>query len=92
MSSAPARKSQRNPLLLKDSKFFIDPLSQTEYQVAIQVIEARTRRNLTQAQLAEKIGTDQAVISRLENMKGKPSIALLEKIAKALNSKIIITI
>lgn len=92
MPYPPALTSQRKPLLIKDSKFFIDPLSQAEYQISIQVIEARTRKNLTQAQLAEKIGTDQAVISRLENMKVKPSITLLEKVAKALNSKIIITI
>lgn len=92
MPSSPAKTRGRDSSLIKNSNYFIDPLSRAGYQVALQVVEARTRKNLTQAQLAEKIGTDQAVISRLENMKVKPSITLLEKVARALNSRIIVTI
>lgn len=63
-----------------------------EFQIAKQIIGARIKRKMTQEELAEKAGTGQAVISRLEGMNGKPSISLLQKIASALNIKIRVTI
>ena len=63
-----------------------------EFQIAKQIIGARIKNKMTQEQLAKKAGTAQAVISRLENMTGKPSISLLQKITHALNTKITITI
>lgn len=65
---------------------------EAEYQVASQMIEARIKRKLTQRQLAKKANTGQAVISRLEGMNGKPSISLLERVAKALQIKFHLTI
>lgn len=64
----------------------------TEFQVASQILEARLKKKMSQEELARKINTGQAVISRLEGMNGKPSISLLEKVAKALDTKINITI
>lgn len=63
-----------------------------EFQIAKQIIGARIKKKMTQEELAEKVGTGQAVISRLEGMNGKPSISLLQKVAHALNIKIRITI
>ena len=63
-----------------------------EFQIAKQIIGARIKRKMTQEELAEKVGTGQAVISRLEGMNGKPSISLLQKVAHALNIKIRVTI
>ncbi|MDP3947943.1 MAG: helix-turn-helix transcriptional regulator [bacterium] len=63
-----------------------------EFQIARQIIGARIKNKMTQEDLAEKAGTAQAVISRLENMTGKPSISLLQKVAHALNTKIKVTI
>ena len=60
---------------------------ETEYQVASQMIEARIKRKMSQEELAKKANTGQAVISRLEGMNGKPSISLLERVAKALQIK-----
>ncbi|MEK7497768.1 MAG: helix-turn-helix transcriptional regulator [Patescibacteria group bacterium] len=65
---------------------------ETEFQIASQVIGARLKRKMSQDQLARKVNTGQAVISRLEGMNGKPSISLLERVAKALDTKINITI
>lgn len=65
---------------------------ETEYQIASQIIGARIKQKMSQAELAKKAGTDQAVISRLEGMNAKPSISLLERIARALNIKMSITI
>jgi ribosome-binding protein aMBF1 (putative translation factor) len=65
---------------------------ETEFQIARQIIDARIKRKMTQEELAKKINTGQAVISRLEGMEGKPSISLLERIARALGIKMQITI
>jgi len=65
---------------------------ETEFQIARQIIDARIKKKITQEELAKKAKTGQAVISRLEGMNGKPSISLLERIARALNIKMQITI
>lgn len=66
--------------------------SETEFQIASQMIEARIKQNITQEELAKKANTGQAVISRLEGANAKPSISLLERVARALNIKFNITI
>jgi transcriptional regulator with XRE-family HTH domain len=45
---------------------------------------ARTRRKLTQAKLAEKVGVHQVTIARLESGTRRPSMAMLQRLAKAL--------
>ena len=65
---------------------------ETEFQIARSLIDARIKRNMSQKDLAKKAGTGQAVISRLEGMNAKPSISLLQRLARALNTKFTITI
>jgi len=65
---------------------------ETEFQIARQIIRARLKNKMTQEELAKRVGTGQAVISRLEGMNGKPSISLLERVSRALQTKIQITI
>ncbi len=62
------------------------------YQLTRQLIGARLKKNMTQAQLAKKVGTGQAVISRLEGGNAKPSISLLERVARALETEFHLTI
>jgi len=59
-----------------------------EFQIAKALIEARLKRKVTQAELAERARTGQAVISRLENMNGKPSFSLVQRIAEALGLRL----
>lgn len=59
-----------------------------EFALAEQVIEARARAGLTQVELAERMGTSQSAVARLEGGKAKPSVATLEKLAKATGSKL----
>ncbi len=63
-----------------------------EFQIARQMIGARIKKKMTQAQLARKMGTGQAVVSRLEGMNAKPSISLLQRVASALGIKLTVTI
>ena len=53
-----------------------------------QVARLRLIRGLTQAQLAEMVGTRQPSIARLENGTSTPSLSFLTKIAEALGAKI----
>jgi len=79
--------------LLKDPEFRQEYKKlEPEFQIARQIIGARIKQKMTQKQLAEKIGTGQAVISRLEGMNAKPSISLLTRVAQALKTEINITV
>jgi ribosome-binding protein aMBF1 (putative translation factor) len=73
----------------KDSAFRVayDALEE-EFALAAQLIEARARAGLTQAELAERMGTSQSAVARLESGKAKPSVATLEKLAAATGSKL----
>ena len=59
---------------------------QPEFAVINAIIEARRNKGITQKSLAQKIGTKQSVISRLESGRANPSVAFLKKLAQALNS------
>ncbi|KKT30310.1 MAG: DNA-binding helix-turn-helix protein [Candidatus Collierbacteria bacterium GW2011_GWC2_44_18] len=79
--------------LMKNKDFRVEYESQLpEFQIACQIIEARLKKNMTQSDLANKIHSGQAVISRLESLNSKPSLSLLSKVAKALDTKISISI
>ena len=65
---------------------------ETDYILACRLIEARMKKNLSQRDLARKIGTSQAAISRIENMSGNPSLHLLKRIANALSVKLQISL
>ena len=59
-----------------------------EFAVAREIIEARTRIGLTQAQLAKRMKTTQSVIARLESGKSKPSTATLQNLASATGTRL----
>lgn len=59
-----------------------------EFEIAKQIIDARIKRKITQEELARRMGTGQAVISRLENANAKPSLSLIQRLADALNLKV----
>ena len=58
------------------------------YAVIKQLIKIRNNYNLSQAQLAEKLNTTQAVISRIENGTVNIGIDFIEKLARAFDKKI----
>ena len=57
-----------------------------EFAFLDEVLKARSGAGLTQAEVAARIGTTQSAIARLESAEPKhsPSIATLQKYAKAL--------
>lgn len=59
-----------------------------EYELIKQIISARAEKKMTQKQLAEKIGTKQSNIARLESGNYNPSYQFLQKVAGALDKKL----
>ena len=62
--------------------------NELRYKIIKQLIKLRNAYNLSQTELAKKIGTTQAVISRIENGTTNIGIDFLDRIAKAFNKKI----
>ena len=61
-----------------------------EFDLAHELIAARVRAGLTQAEVAERMGTTQSVVARLESGAQMPSVNTLLKFAKATRSRPII--
>ncbi|HXZ87870.1 MAG TPA: helix-turn-helix transcriptional regulator [Candidatus Binataceae bacterium] len=61
-----------------------------EFDLARELIGARVRAGLTQAELAKRMGTTQSVIARLESGAQLPSVNTLLKFAKATHSRPVI--
>ena len=59
---------------------------QPEFEVIKAILDARVKKGVTQKDLAQKIGTKQSVLSRLESGKANPSIKFLQKLAEGLNT------
>ncbi len=65
---------------------FID--MEEEFQFTEELIKARIRSGLTQKQLAEKMGTTQSTIARLESGTSIPTLRSLKRYAQATGSRI----
>lgn len=79
---------------LKDKEFKIYyERSEAKRKIAQEIATLRKAHHLTQAQLADELGTKQQVISRIEspNDKRMPSLEFLDRIAKAFKMKLVIT-
>ncbi len=61
---------------------------QPEMDVIRAMIDARLSQNLTQKELAERTGINQAEISRLENGTRNPSLKLLKRLADGLGMEL----
>ena len=59
---------------------------QPEMDIKRAILDARIRAGMTQMELAEKSGISQADICRLEKGTRNPSIALLKRLAEAMDS------
>ncbi|MFZ1085680.1 MAG: helix-turn-helix transcriptional regulator [Terracidiphilus sp.] len=59
-----------------------------EFALASALIKARGDAEMTQEQVAQAMGTTQAVIARLESGKALPSTRTLERFAKATRTRL----
>lgn len=71
--------------MLKDEEFKLEyEKLQPRYEAIAQIIRARKEQNMTQAELAKKVGTQKSNISRLESGNYNPSLDFLVKVAESL--------
>ena len=73
------KEQMKNPEFVKE----YDAL-QPEMDVIRAIVDARTSQNITQKELAERTGINQADISKLENGTRNPSINLLKRLAEGM--------
>lgn len=59
-----------------------------EFEISAELLRARLRAGLSQAELAARMGTSQSAIARLESGQTLPSTKTLLRYAKATASKI----
>jgi ribosome-binding protein aMBF1 (putative translation factor) len=59
-----------------------------EFALASAFIAARTQAGLSQAQLAERMKTTEAVIARLESGRAKPSTRMMRRFADATGTRL----
>lgn len=77
--------------LLKDPEFRKESEAlQPEFEIISQIIEARVKKNITQKELARRMGTGQSAISRLESGEYNPSLKFLKKFAESVGLKLVI--
>lgn len=63
-----------------------------EYETAKELIAARTSAGLTQSEVAERMGTTQSVIARLESGKAAPSLRSVQRYAEAVGARAVLRI
>jgi DNA-binding transcriptional regulator YiaG len=59
-----------------------------EMEIAFAIAEARHRAQLSQQQLAKKLGTSQSMVARWERGTSAPSTRTLRRVAKATASRL----
>lgn len=70
---------------MKDDEFVKEyEAIQPELDVIRAIVNARTSQNITQKELAERTGINQADISKLENGTRNPSVNLLKRLADGM--------
>ncbi len=63
-----------------------------EFILIKMIIKRRIERGLTQKELAQRIGTRQSAVSRLESGVYNPSLSFLQKVADALDTRLKISL
>ena len=77
---------------LKDPEFKAEyEALEPEFVLRKTLLEARTEKGLTQQKLSELTGISQADISRLEGGNANPSLHTIQRIAKALGKRVVIS-
>lgn len=63
-----------------------------EYAIARELIAARTRAGLSQEEVAQRMGTTQSVVARLESGRRSPSMRTVQRFAQAVGGHLVLRI
>jgi DNA-binding XRE family transcriptional regulator len=79
------------------AELLADPEARTEYgatahefEMARELIAARNRTCLTQGEVAERMGTTQSVVARLESGRRAPSMRTVQRYAQAVGVRAVV--
>ncbi|WP_288126692.1 helix-turn-helix transcriptional regulator [Thiomonas sp.] len=61
-----------------------------EFAIAREMIAARARAGLSQAEVAQRMGTTQSVVARLESGKRPPSLRTVQRFAQAVGARAVV--
>lgn len=90
--TAPWEETEERILANPGVRFLYEEL-RFRRQIATALTEARKRAGLTQAGLAERIGSTQSVVARFEGgASGVPSLQFLDRVARALGLRLALTL
>ena len=83
------KEMKARALARSDVKAEYDRLDE-EFNLLDEFLKARSAAGLTQAEIAERIGTTQSAVARMEGGSGKhsPSLSTLRKYARALGCRV----
>jgi DNA-binding XRE family transcriptional regulator len=59
-----------------------------EFELALELIAARTQAGLTQGEVAARMGTTQSVVARIESGRGTPSMRTVQRFANRLEARV----
>ncbi len=80
---------KRTLLTAPDVKAEFDALAD-EFAIAREMIAARARAGLSQAEVAQRMGTTQSVVARLESGKRPPSLRSVQRYAQAVGAQAVV--
>lgn len=93
MSKAGVKFDVIKEQLMKDSEFKTEYNKlRPRYEMISRIIEERNKQNITQEELALRVGTQKSNISRFESGEYNPSLDFLTKVAHGLGKEIHIVI
>lgn len=93
MSKAGVKIEDIKARLMKDEEFKAEyEKLKPRYELIAQIIDVRNKLNITQEELALRVGTQKSNISRFESGSYNPSLDFVAKIARSLGKEIHITI
>jgi len=61
-----------------------------EFELARELIAARTQSGLTQGVVAARMGTTQSVVARIESGRGTPSMRTVQRFASAAGARAVV--
>ena len=61
-----------------------------EFELARELIAARTQAGLRQSDVATRMGTTQSVVARIESGRGSPSMRTVQRFASAVGARAVV--
>ena len=93
MSRAGVKFEQIHNRLMRDEEFQMEHGKlKPRYELIAQIIDVRNRLNMTQEELAQRIGTQKSNISRFESGSYNPTLDFITKIARSLGKEVRISL